>query len=61
MELCNGEQVGLVSDLQADLDFVTFVMKGRGKTFGSCLFARRAYSPRAYPVRRRCVHTVFAY
>jgi hypothetical protein len=48
MELCNGEQVGLASGLRADLDFVTYLMKGHGKTFGSWLFARRAYPPRSY-------------
>jgi hypothetical protein len=45
MELCNGDQVELVSGLRADNDFVTCLMKGRGKTFGSWLFVRRSYPP----------------
>jgi hypothetical protein len=48
IELCNGDQVKLVSGLRADKDFVTCLMKGRGKTFGSWLFARRSYPPRSY-------------
>jgi hypothetical protein len=54
VELCNGDRVGVESDLSSEGDsFIAFPLAARGKVFGTWLFARHhpRGESRAYLVR----------
>jgi hypothetical protein len=64
VELCNGDRVGVESDLSSEGDsFIAFPLAARGKVFGTWLFARHhpRGESRAYLVRNVFVFVLFLF
>jgi hypothetical protein len=55
LQLSNGERVGIECGIEAKGNFVMYVLEGRGRVFGTWLFARKPAAHSHYQVRPPCV------